>query len=112
MKYYSEQLGTVYDSEKECLDAELKAREEAARQKELKDKAELKLKAEREKRAAERKAAAANVEQARKAMQEAQTAYKKALEDFCKKYGTYHFSSNSVEDFPTLFDFLNPFTLL
>lgn len=112
MKYYSEQLNKVFDTEKACLDAELEAREKAAREKELKEKAEQKAKEEKAKLAAERKDAAAKVDAARKEMQEAQRKYRKALENFCKTYGAYHFSSNKIDDFPTLLDIFNPFELL
>lgn len=104
MKYYSEKLNKVFDSEKECLDAEFKAKEEENRQKVLKERAEAEAKAKKEKETAERKAAADRVDAARKAMIEAQSNYRKELENFISKYKTYHFTTTNVKDVPTLFD--------
>ena len=56
------------------------------------------------KRIAERKEAAAKVEAARQAFNEARKAYHSELEGFCKKYGTYHYSTNGKDDIPSLFD--------
>ena len=61
----------------------------------------------KEQELAERKACAEKVEVARKAYLEAQKAYKKELEAFCGKYGTYHYSTTSAEEIPSLFDWFN-----
>lgn len=100
MKYYSEETKKFYDNANDCLAAE---RELIAKRD--------KEKYEKERQAAERKAAADKVEAARKAMTEAQSNYKKELEAFCKKYGTYHYSTKDVSDIPTLFnDIFNIFS--
>lgn len=100
MKYYSDVLNKMFDNANDCLTAE---REHAAKQE--------KEEYEKKRVAAERKAAADKVEAARKAMNEAQSAYKKELEGFCKKYGSYHYSSRDVSDIPTLFnDIFNIFS--
>lgn len=93
MKYYSTVTKNFYDDEQACLEAEkteLQKREDA--------------KAAQAKKDAVRKNAAAKVDAARKAMLEAQKNYKNVLEDFCKEYGSYHYSVNSDDDFPWLFD--------
>lgn len=100
MKYYSDVTKKFYDNANDCLTAE---RELIAKQE--------KEEYEKKRQAAERKAAADKVEAARKAMNEAQSNYKKEMEAFCKKYGTYHYSSKNVNDIPTLFnDIFNIFS--
>lgn len=112
MKYYSEKLGKVYNTEKECLEAEFKAKEEENRQKVLKEREEALAKEKKEKEMAERKAAAAEVDEARKAMVAAQKAYKEKLDAFIKRYHNYHFTTTNIDDIPTLFDnFFNIFNL-
>ena len=98
MKYVNEYTGASYDNANDCLAAE---REFMAKQQ--------KEKYEKEKKAAERKAAADKVEAARKAMNAAQSEYKKALEAFCKDYGTYHTSLTDADSIPFLFDVFNLF---
>ncbi len=98
MLYRSEITGKDYKTEKECLEAE-KAHE-LARQAE---------KAEKEKRDVERKEMAQRVEAARKEMVAAQKKYRDELDAFIRKYKTYHFSSSSADDFPTLFDLFSWF---
>ena len=93
MRYYSDVLNKIYDNANDCLAAE---REHAVKQE--------KEEYEKKRQAAERKAAADKVDAARKAMNEAQSAYKKELEAFCKKYGSYHYSSKNIDDIPTLFN--------
>lgn len=100
MKYWNEYTQSFYDNANDCLAAE---REYLIKQE--------KEKHEKEKAAAARKEAADKVEAARKAMNEAQSNYKKELESFCKKYGTYHYSSKNIDDIPTLFnDIFNIFS--
>lgn len=95
MKFYSDVLNKVFDTEKECVSAEKKY---IAEQEEKKN-------AEK-KKSEERAAAAKRVEAAQKAMHEAQTAYRKELEDFCAMYGTYHYSTDSFDNIPHLFSTL------
>ena len=99
MYYVNEYTNQKYENANDCLAAE---REYKAKQE--------KEEYEKKRQAAERKAAADKVEAARKAMNEAQSAYKKELEAFCKKYGSYHQTVKSGE-FPTLFnDIFNLFS--
>lgn len=81
MKYYSEVLDKVFDSEKECMEAE---------------NAEKKKTDEREKRAEE-------VEVARKQAQEAKARYERLLERYCKDYGTFRYKLNDSHDINDLF---------
>lgn len=100
MKYYSDVTKKFYENANDCLAAE---RELLAKQE--------KEEHEKKRVAAERKAAADKVEAARKVMTEAQSNYKKELEAFCSKYGSYHYSTKDVSDIPTLFsDIFNIFS--
>lgn len=92
MKYFSDVLNKVFETEKECVAAEKKYLSEQ----EEKKKAET---AKRERRAE----AAKRVEAAQQIMRDAQTAYRKELEEFCKEYGTYHYSTDSFDNIPHLF---------
>jgi len=107
MKYYGEHTKQLYNTEKECMDAEFKAKEKENIEKIRKEREAAEAKAKKEQEAAERKAAAEKVEAARKAMVDAQAAYKKELEAFCEKYGTYHLSLSNLDEIPHLFDVLN-----
>ena len=109
MKFYSEKLNKLFDSQAECEKAEFQAKEQENREKILAERKAAELKAQKEKEAAERKAMAAQVEEARKNMVTAQKAYREAIDAFTKKYGSYHYTSHSVDDIPTLFNILNPF---
>ena len=109
MKFYSEKLNKIFDSADACQQAEFKAKEEENRQKILAERKAAEEKERKEKAAAERKAMAAEVEEARKAMVEAQKKYRDAIDKFVKNYGSYHWSSNSIDDIPKLFDIFNPF---
>lgn len=110
MKYYSDVTRSFYDSEKACLEAEFKIKEEQNREK-IRRERELALEKEKKKKlAAERKARAAEVEEARKAMTAAQSKYKEVVEAFVRDYGSYHYTSTSADDMPsTLFDIFNLF---
>lgn len=99
MRYYSDELNKLFDSEKELQDAEQTKKIEA-----------YKAKQEKEKKDAERKAMAKEVEEARKAMVAARTKYAEALEAFCKRFGTYHTSltgEDAKHAIPTLFNWLD-----
>lgn len=111
MKFYSDVTRQFYDTEKACLEAELKVKEEQNRQKILREKAEREAKEKQEKLAAARKIRANEVEEARKAMVAAQHKYSEVLEAFCKDFGTFH-TTLTGEDakgmIPTLFEIFNP----
>lgn len=81
MKFYSDVTKKMYDTEIECRKAE------SAFNKALKEKED----AERRK-SEERKARAQKVEEARAEMAKAREKYDKLLADFCKDYGSYHYS--------------------
>lgn len=98
MIYMSELTGKKYNTAEECEAADKKYEEQAALEKKRKD--EL---------AAERKAAAHDVEEKLKAASEANKAYKEALTNFCKKYGTYHTSISNVDDINSIFDWYDLF---
>ena len=104
MKYYGERTNKLYDTEKECMDAEFKAKEQENLARIQKEKEARELKEQKEKAAAERKAAADKVAAARKAYLEAQKAYRAELEAFCKAYGTYHYTVTDADEVPSLFD--------
>lgn len=89
MKYYSEVLRKFYESAEECAKAE----------KDYFNKAEAEKK-EKEQRSAERKARAKEVEDAYKAVADAQRNYRKLRDAFCKDYGSFHmtFSNSDFED--------------
>ena len=112
MKIFSEKLNRLYNTVEECEKAEKEALEAENREKIRKERAEAEAKAKKEKEAAERKAAAAELDEARKSMVAAQKHYAELLDNFIKKYKSYHFSSNSVEDFPVLFNLFDTFNLL
>lgn len=104
MKFYSDVTKKMYDTEIECREAEnvfnkaLKEKEEAER-----------------KKSEERKARAQKVEEARKKVEDARAELSKAnknytniLNEFCKDYGSYHYSITSPvklsEYLSTIFD--------
>lgn len=105
MKYYSEQLGRVFDTVEELEKAETKRKAEEVA---AKIKAE-REKAEKEKKAAERKSRAAEVEEARKNMVAAQKKYRELMEAFVQDFHSYHFSTTDVNDFPTFFNLFDLF---
>lgn len=99
MRYYSEKLKKFFDSEKDCLDAEkvydTKKAEEAAREAKLKE---------------DRKARAKEVEDAYKAIIEAQDRFNSLSSAFIKDFGSFHMTFSSTGDFPILFrDPFDPF---
>lgn len=111
MKYYSTVTNKFYDTENECCVAEAKEQERLSREKAEKEKALAEKKAKEEKVAAERKARAAEVEEARKAMTAAQRKYRDLIEAFTKDYGSYHYTSSSVNEIPTLFSLFDWFKI-
>ena len=112
MKYYSEKLNKLFDTMEACQKAEMEAKEAENRERMRKERAEREKKEKEEKLVAERKARAAEVEEARKAMDEARSKYAKLLEEFCRDYKTFHLSltgEDAKKAIPTLFDIFNPF---
>ena len=107
MKYYSEKLNKFYDSAEACQKEEFEAKEKENLAKIKKEREEAEAKAKKEKAAEERKAFAKEVEDARKAYYDAQKNYREKLQGFCKKYGTYHYSTDNVEEIPSLFDWFD-----
>jgi len=105
IKIYSDKTKKFYDSMDAANEAEAQAQEQEELARIEKERKEQELKEQKEKAAAERKALATEVDGARKELVKAQKAYKEKLEEFCKKYGTYHYTIENAEDVPTLFDF-------
>ena len=98
MKYYSESLKKLFDSEEEALEAEKTAEKEA---KEKKAMVEIRKK--------QRAEDAKEVEDALKKVKEAEDEYHEKLNDFIKKYGYFHYSSKDANDFPSIFSVFEPF---
>lgn len=93
MKYFSEKLKKLFDSEQACAEAE-EAQEKALADAEAKRKA---LAEERANRAKE-------VEEKYKAAIDAKKEYDKALRAFLKDYGSFHATFTSTDPFFSLFD--------
>ena len=104
IKVYSDRTKQFYNSIEEANRAEFELKEKENREKIQKERELALAKEKKEKALAERKAAAEVVEAARKKYLEAQKEYRKALEDFCGKYGTYHYSTTSADEIPSLFN--------
>lgn len=107
IKIYSDKTGKFYNSVEEANRAEFELKEKENLEKIKKERAEAEAKAQKEKAQAERKVAAEKVDAARKAYAEAKKNYSAELESFCKKYGTYHYSTNGKDDIPTLYDIID-----
>ena len=104
IKVYSDKTKQFYNTVEEANRAEFELKEQENLAKIEKERKERELKEQKEKKAAERKEAAERVETARKAFNEARKAYHAELEGFCKKYGTYHYTTDGKEEVPSLFD--------
>lgn len=109
IKIYSDQTKQYYDSVEAANKAENELIVKREQEKALAERKAAELKAQKEKDVAERKTAADKVEAARKAMVAAQKAYHDELDNFIKKYKSYHFTSTSVKDIPTLFELFDKF---
>lgn len=109
IKFYSEKTGKYYNTLEEANKAEFEAKEAENRQKILAERKAAEEKERKEKEAEERKTMAADIEEKRKAMVAAQKAYSNAIDQFTKRWGSYHYSSNSADDIPMLFKIFNPF---
>ena len=92
MKYYSETLNKVFENEKDCLNAEkeyeAKVEEEEKRKKELAD---------------SRKVRAKEVEDAYKAIIDAQKHYNNLKNKFVEDFGSFHMTFSTTDDFHSLF---------
>ena len=104
IKIYSDKTNKFYNSVEEANRAEFELKEKENLAKIEKERKERELKVQKEKALAERKEAAEKVEKARKAFNDARKAYHAELEGFCKKYGTYHYTTDGKDDVPSLFD--------
>ena len=98
MKIMSEKTGKEYSSVEACLAAEKAYDEKIAKEKAEKEAKEKALVAKKEAAIAERKAAAAKVEEKRKALIEAQKAFREELTAFCKQFGAYHYTVKGGDD--------------
>ena len=104
IKVYSDKTKQFYNTVEEANRAEFELKEKENLVIIEKQRKERELKEQKEKTLAERKVAAEKVETARKAFNEARKAYHAELEGFCKKYGTYHYTTDGKDDVPSLFD--------
>ena len=105
IKYFSELTGKEYPTEHACVEAEkaFQAAEEEKR------KAAAEAQARKDKLVADRKSRAAEVEAARKELVAAQKKYRTVLENFVNDYHSYHWTSNSADDIPVLFNLFDLF---
>lgn len=94
MRYYSEVLDKLFDTEKDLLSAEKAFQKRVEVEKALKAKEAEEAK----KKADERAARAKEVEAAAKAVQDAQKAYREKLNAFTKDYGGFHMTIKSDSD--------------
>lgn len=111
MKYYSEKLNKIFNTEQECMDAEFEVKKAENLARIQKEKEARELKEKKDKEAAERKAMAEKVEAARKAYLETQKAYRTELDKFIKTYGSFHMSWNE-NDMKSIEDLLSTFSML
>jgi hypothetical protein len=102
MRIISDVTGKIYSTVEECQ----KAEELYAYEQEQKKKAEEARKLEEKKKQTERAKDAKEVDEIRQEMFAAQKKYREAVDKFVKKYGSYHFSVDSFDNFPHLFDFI------
>ena len=104
IKVYSDKTNKFYNTVEEANRAEFELKEKENLEKIQKERELALAKEKKEKAIAERKTAAEKVDTARKAYLEAQKAYRTELENFCKTYGTYHYSTDNADEIPSLFD--------
>ena len=107
MRIFSEKTGKEYKTVPECLAAEKEFDEAVAKEKAEREAAAAKEKARRDKLAAERKERAKEVEEAYKAIAEAQKVYREKLNAFTRDYGSFHMTLKTGEGNP--FDLFEPF---
>ena len=96
MKYFSEKLNKVFESEKECVEAENKF-ELAKQEKEEKEK---RLTQERKERAHE-------IEEQYKKIMDDRKEYRKMVDDFIRDYGSFHCTFKSSEPVFSDMDFFD-----
>lgn len=111
MRYYSEVTKQFYDTEKACLEAEFKVKEEVNRQKIQRERLEREEREKKEKIAAERKARANEVSAAREEMVKAQDKYRDLLNKFVTDYGSFHMTlkgEDAKRAAPSMMDIFNP----
>lgn len=107
IKVYSDRTGKFYNTVDEANRAEFELKEKENLARIEKERKERELKEQKDKEAAERKVAAEKVDAAFKALIAAKKAYGEELQAFCKKYGTYHFTTDGKDNIPSLFDFFD-----
>ena len=107
MKIYSEKTDKEYASVEDCLAAEKEYDEAMEAKRVAEEKALVERKAKNEKLTAKRKERAAEVENAYKAILEAQKVYREKLDAFVKDYGSFHMTVRTGENNP--FDFFEDF---
>lgn len=95
MKFYSEKLNKLFDTQEACAQAE-EAHAKAVAEEEAKKKA----------LADERANRAKNVEELYKQAVEAKQAYDKALQEFLKDYGSFHATFKAKDPFFGIFDWI------
>ena len=109
MKIYSEKTNKEYATVDECLAAEEQFEKELAEKKAAEEKALVEAKAKKEALAAARKERAKEVEDAFKAIFEAQKHYNEVKNKFLEDYGSFHMTiktgdGNPFNLFNSLFD--------
>lgn len=104
IRVYSDKTNKFYNTVEEANRAEFELKEQENLEKIQKEREIALAKEKKEKALAERKEAAERVDIARKAYTDAQKKYREELEAFCKKYGTYHYSTNGADEVPSLFN--------
>jgi hypothetical protein len=107
MKIYSEKTNKEYATVEDCLAAEKEYDDAIAEKKAKEEKALAEAKAKREELAAARKERATEVEDAYKAVLEAQKVYRQKLDAFVKDYGSFHMTVKTGDGNP--FDLFNGF---
>ena len=107
MKIYSEKTNKEYATVEDCLAAEKEYDDAIAAKKAEEEKALAEAKAKREELATARKERATEVEDAYKAVLEAQKVYRQKLDAFVKDYGSFHMTVKTGDGNP--FDLFNGF---
>lgn len=107
MKIISEKTGKEYATVEECVKAEEEFDKVVAEKKAAEEKALAEVKAKKEALAATRKERAKEVEDAFKAILEAQKHYNEVKNKFLEDYGSFHMTVKTGDGNP--FDFFNSF---
>ena len=111
MKIYSEKTNKEYATVEECLKAEEAFDKAEAEKKAAKEKALAEKKAKEEKLVVERKERAKEIEDAMKAVKEAEDKYRELLNAFIRDYKSYHYTTTDPDAFPfsSMFSIFKPF---